>query len=168
MNPWYFQCRSMTARKAPRWFCDSLGIMCPWLVWWMWCWHGNAAERLWGLEGVNILKGRVRVECVEQSHVAAENIREHRRMLRMKFYVTHPVNASFPPNLISFLARLARKWVTNLKVSTWRIPTYCEDEPSSKTDLNRSDLRYATHFWDKTQAEHYKKKILTRVKICCS
>ena len=61
------------------------------------------------VEGVNILKGRVRVECVERSHVAAENIGEHHRMLRMKFYVTHPVNASFPPNLISFLARLARK-----------------------------------------------------------
>ena len=45
-------------------------------------------ERLQRPEGVNILKGQVRVECVEQSHMAAENTREHRRMLRMKFYVT--------------------------------------------------------------------------------
>ena len=46
------------------------------------------AERLRRLEGVNILKGRVRVEWVEWGHVAAENTREHQRMLRMKFYVT--------------------------------------------------------------------------------
>ena len=45
-------------------------------------------EGLRRLEGVNISKGRVRVEGVEQSHVAAENIGEQRRMLRMKFYIT--------------------------------------------------------------------------------
>ena len=45
-------------------------------------------ERLWRPEGVNNSKGRVRVECVERSHVAAENIGEHQRMLGMKFYVT--------------------------------------------------------------------------------
>ena len=45
-------------------------------------------ERLQRPEGVNISKGRVRVECVEQSHVAAENTGEHWRLLRMKFYVT--------------------------------------------------------------------------------
>ena len=45
-------------------------------------------ERLWRLEGVNISKGQARAECVEQSHVAAENTREHQRMLGMKFYVT--------------------------------------------------------------------------------
>ena len=39
-------------------------------------------------EGVNISKGQVRAEGVEQSHVAAENIREQRRMLGMNFYVT--------------------------------------------------------------------------------
>ena len=39
-------------------------------------------------EGVNISKGQVRVECVEQSHVAAENTGEHQRMLRMKVYIT--------------------------------------------------------------------------------
>ena len=42
----------------------------------------------YGDQSVNILKGRVRAEDVERSHVAAENIREQRRMLRMKFYVT--------------------------------------------------------------------------------
>ena len=40
------------------------------------------------LEGVNILKGQVRAECMERSHVAAENTGEHWRMLGMKFYVT--------------------------------------------------------------------------------
>ena len=45
-------------------------------------------ERLQRLEGVNISKGQVRGECMEQSHVAVENIRECQRMLRMKFYVT--------------------------------------------------------------------------------
>ena len=45
-------------------------------------------ERLQRPEGVNILKGQVRAECMEQSHVAAENTGEHWRMLRMKFYVT--------------------------------------------------------------------------------
>ena len=88
MNPWYFQCCSVTAWKVLRWFCDSPGIMHLWLVWWVWCSHGNAAERLWRLEGVNILKGRVRAECMERSHVAMENTGEHRRMLRMKFYIT--------------------------------------------------------------------------------
>ena len=89
MNLWYFRCHcSMTAWKVPRWFHDSPGIMHLWLVWWMWCWCGNAAERLWRLEGVNISKGQVRVECMEWSHVAAENTGEHRRMLRMKFYIT--------------------------------------------------------------------------------
>ena len=48
----------------------------------------NAAERLQRLEGVNILKGQVRVEWVEQGHVAAENTREHQRMIGMKFYIT--------------------------------------------------------------------------------
>ena len=42
--------------------------------------------------GVNISKGQVRVEGVERSHMAAENIGEQWRMLRMKFYVT-----VFPP-----------------------------------------------------------------------
>ena len=46
------------------------------------------AEKLWRLEGVNILKGQVKVEWVEWGHVAAENTREHQRMLGMKFYVT--------------------------------------------------------------------------------
>ena len=45
-------------------------------------------EGLWRLEGVNISKGRVRAEGMEQSHVAAENIGEQRRMLGMKFYIT--------------------------------------------------------------------------------
>ena len=45
-------------------------------------------ERLWRPEGVNISKGRVRAECMEESHMAAENTGEHQRMLRMKFYVT--------------------------------------------------------------------------------
>ena len=45
-------------------------------------------EGLQRLEGVNILKGRVRAEGVEQSHMAAENIGEQQRMLGMKFYVT--------------------------------------------------------------------------------
>ena len=48
----------------------------------------ECAERLRRLEGVNISIGQVRVECVEQSHVAAENTGEHWRMLGMKFYVT--------------------------------------------------------------------------------
>ena len=43
-------------------------------------------------EGVNILKGRVRAEGMEQSHVAVENIGEQQRMLGMKFYIT-----VFPP-----------------------------------------------------------------------
>ena len=88
MNPWYFQCCSVTAWKVPRWFCDSLGIMRLWLVWWMWCWRGNVVEGLQRPEGVNISKGWVRVEGMEQSHMAAENIREQWRMLGMKFYVT--------------------------------------------------------------------------------
>ena len=46
------------------------------------------AERLWRLEGVDILKGQVRVEWVEQGHVAAEKTGEHWRMLGTKFYVT--------------------------------------------------------------------------------
>ena len=46
-------------------------------------------EGLWRLGGVNVLKGQVRAEGMEQSHMAAENIGEQRRMLRMKFYVTH-------------------------------------------------------------------------------
>ena len=50
------------------------------------------AERLQRPEGVNILKGQVRVEGVERNHVAAENIGEQQRMLGMKFYVT-----VFPP-----------------------------------------------------------------------
>ena len=45
-------------------------------------------EKLWRPEGVNILKGQVRAEWVEWGHVAAENTREHQRMLGMKFYVT--------------------------------------------------------------------------------
>ena len=45
-------------------------------------------EGLWRPEGVNILKGRVRVEGMERSHVAAENIGEQWRMFGMKFYVT--------------------------------------------------------------------------------
>ena len=45
-------------------------------------------EGLQRLEGVNISKGQVRAEGMERSHVAAENIREQRRMLGMKFYVT--------------------------------------------------------------------------------
>ena len=48
----------------------------------------NAVEGLWRPEGVNILKGRVRVEGMERSHMAAENIGEQWRMLRMKFYIT--------------------------------------------------------------------------------
>ena len=45
-------------------------------------------ERLWKPEGINILKGQVGVEWVEWGHMAVENIREHRRMLRKKFYIT--------------------------------------------------------------------------------
>ena len=52
----------------------------------------NVVEGLWRPEGINILKGRVRVEGMEQSHVAAENIGEQQRMLGMKLYVT-----VFPP-----------------------------------------------------------------------
>ena len=51
-------------------------------------------EGLWRLEGVNISKGQVRAEGMEQSHVAVENIGEQRRMLRMKFYVTGLYNVS--------------------------------------------------------------------------
>ena len=50
------------------------------------------AERLQRPEGVNISKGRVRAECMERSHMAAENIGEHWRMLRMKFYVTEIIS----------------------------------------------------------------------------
>ena len=46
-------------------------------------------------EGVNISKGQVRVECVEQIHVAVENIGEYRRMLGMKFYVTASEKADY-------------------------------------------------------------------------
>ena len=46
------------------------------------------AEGLPRPEGVNISKGQVMAEGMERSHVAAENIGEQRRMLRMKFYVT--------------------------------------------------------------------------------
>ena len=46
------------------------------------------AERLQRPEGVNISNGWVRAEYMEQSHVAAENTGEHRRMLGMKFYIT--------------------------------------------------------------------------------
>ena len=88
MYLWYFQCCSVTAWKVPRWFCDSLGIICLWLIWWVWRWCGNVAERLQRPEGVNISKGRVRAECMERSHMAVENTREHWRMLGMKFYVT--------------------------------------------------------------------------------
>ena len=73
MDLWYFQCHSMTAWKVPRWFHNSPGIMHPWLVWWMWCWHRNAAEGLQRPEGINILKGWVRAEGMERSHVTAEN-----------------------------------------------------------------------------------------------
>ena len=45
-------------------------------------------EGLWRPGGVNILKGRVRAEGMERSHMAVENIGEQQRMLRMKFYVT--------------------------------------------------------------------------------
>ena len=45
-------------------------------------------EGLWRPEGINILKGRVRVEGMERSHMAVENIGEQRRMLGMKFYIT--------------------------------------------------------------------------------
>ena len=45
-------------------------------------------EGLWRPEGVNISKGQVRVEGMERSHMAAENIGEQRRMLRVKFYIT--------------------------------------------------------------------------------
>ena len=93
MDPWYFQCHSMTAWKVPRWFHNSPGIMHPWLVWWMWCWRRNVVEGLWRLEGVNIPKGQVRAEGVERSHMAAENIREQWRMLRMKFYITEMKNS---------------------------------------------------------------------------
>ena len=92
MNPWYFWCCSMTAQKVPRWFHDSPGIICPSLVWWMWCWCGNAAERLRRPEGVNISKGWVRAECMERSHMAAKNTGEQRRMLGMKFYITEPTS----------------------------------------------------------------------------
>ena len=90
MYPWCFQWHSVTAQKVPRWFHDSLGIMCPWLIWWVWCWHGNVVERLWKSEDVNILKGRVGVEWVEWGHVAAESTGEHRRMIGKKFHITHP------------------------------------------------------------------------------
>ena len=41
-------------------------------------------ERLWRPEGVNILKGQVGAEWVEQGHMAAENTGEHRRMIGKK------------------------------------------------------------------------------------
>ena len=46
------------------------------------------AKGLQRLEGVNISKGRVRVEGMKLSHMAVENIGEQGRMLGMKFYVT--------------------------------------------------------------------------------
>ena len=85
MCPWCFWWCSMIAQKILRWFRDSPGIMRLWLIWWVWCWHRNAAEGLWKPEGVNILKGQVGVEW---GHVAAENIGEHQRILGKKFYVT--------------------------------------------------------------------------------
>ena len=109
MNPWYFWCCSVTAWKVPRWFHDSQGIMRPWLVWWVWCWCRNVVERLQRLEGVNISKGWVRVECMERSHVAAENTREHRRMLRMKFYVTDNLNVGPQPHEIKISYHPASK-----------------------------------------------------------
>ena len=110
MYPWYFQCHSVTAQKVLRWFRDSLGIICPWLIWWVWCWCGNAVERLQRPEGVNISKGRVRVECMEQSHVAVENTGEHQRMLRMKFYVTMLWNAlQKGEDLNDFFARIYKQ-----------------------------------------------------------
>ena len=45
-------------------------------------------ERLWRPEGVNILKGQVRVEWVEWGHMAVENTGEHWRILGRKFYIT--------------------------------------------------------------------------------
>ena len=54
------------------------------------------AEGLQRPEGVNISKGQVRTEGVEQSHMAAENIGEQQRMLGMKFYITE----LFVPNCI--------------------------------------------------------------------
>ena len=51
--------------------------------------------------GVNISKGRVRVEGIERSHMAAENIGEQQRMLGMKFYITHPHSTAPSPSLTS-------------------------------------------------------------------
>ena len=48
------------------------------------------------MEGVNILKGQVRVEWVERGHMAVENTGEHRRMIGMKFYITLMMLATFP------------------------------------------------------------------------
>ena len=136
MNLWYFWCRSMTAWKVPRWFCYSPGIMHPWLVWWVWCWCRNVAEGLWILEGVNISKQWVRAECMERSHMAAENTGEHRRMLGMKFYVT--VMVSLPlPWLIMMLIDF--EWWLNFQgnkvcLHTW----YCK---SAKVTLGFREFR---------------------------
>ena len=121
MYPRYIQCHSMTAWKVPRWFHDSLGIMHPWLIWWVWRWHRNVVEGLWRLEGVNILKGWVSAECVEQSHVAAENTGEHWRMLRMKFYVTGKPHAAVQ----SF--GLQAKYTSKLP-TTWKLYLLCKYE----------------------------------------
>ena len=56
-------------------------------------------EGLQRLEGVNISKGQVRVEGMEQSHMAAENIREQWRMLGMNFYITSPQQPAIPQKL---------------------------------------------------------------------
>ena len=48
------------------------------------------AERLWKPEGVNILKEQVGAEWVEEGHMAAENTREHWRMIGKKFFYLFP------------------------------------------------------------------------------
>ena len=120
MNPWYFRCRSVTARKVLRWFHDTPGIMHLWLVWWMWCWHRNAVEGLWRPEGVNILKGRVRAKGMEWSHMAVENIGEQRRMLGMKFYVTTTFHSL--PVTCHIFRRFQPKYTTKhqLVLKKWR------------------------------------------------
>ena len=71
------------------------------------------AEGLQRPEGVNISKGQVRAEGMEQSHVAAENIREHQRMLRMKFYVTANITLQhklfYPMDKFGFMMELIQK-----------------------------------------------------------
>ena len=167
MDPWYFQCCSVTAWKVLRWFCDSPGIMHPWLVRWMWCWCRNAAEGLRRLEGVNISKGRVRAEGMEWSHVAVENIAEQWRMLRMNFYVTlslvdHSVvlpalkNAKWIISKSSQILKILRfAWL--LSLIPFSFPESIEILPSSITSP-----KYSTFVWLNLHLVGFRNRSLSR------